>query len=131
MHRICPRSFATSFALVASIVACALGCDSPTSPDVGRVESAVGSGCCTPGPGITCPPATTCGTWPPHVVNFGGAMVQHPKIVQVDYGGGVYLSEITRSISTPPSMPSFYLQFVSSGVNDWLHDLPLLLKEAR
>ena len=120
MHRICPSSFATTFVLVAAIVACVPGCDSPTSPDPGKVESAIGDACCTPG--TMCEPAIPCGTWPPHVVNFGGAMVQHPKIVQVDYGGGSYLPEITASISSPSSMPSFYLQFVSSGVNDWLHE---------
>jgi len=65
---------------------------------------------------------TVCTIWPPDVTNVGGPIVQHPKIVQVDYGGGVYIPEIAASISVPQSMPSFYLQFVSSGINDWLHE---------
>src|SRR4051812_33612276 len=115
MHRICPSSFATTFVLVAGSVVCVAGCESPTNPDLGQVESAAEDGCCVPSGGHTCPPVSLCPVWPPDVKNIGGPIVQHPKIVQVNYGGGVYIPEITASIFYPQSMPSFYLQYVSNG----------------
>ena len=53
-----------------------------------------------------------------HLNYYGGRVLTNPKVVQVLYGSGTYISQLTSA--TPPSMASAYTQMVASGVFDWL-----------
>jgi hypothetical protein len=50
----------------------------------------------------------------------GGRLVQAPKVVQVLYGPGAYLPQLTSA--TAPNMTSAYGVMVSSGLFDWLSE---------
>jgi hypothetical protein len=54
------------------------------------------------------------------LVYFGGKVIQSPKVVQVLYGAGTYLRQLTSTGSL--TMPGAYSQLVSSGVLDWLKE---------
>ncbi|MCE9576804.1 MAG: PPC domain-containing protein [Deltaproteobacteria bacterium] len=51
---------------------------------------------------------------------YGGKVIQNVKVVQVLYGSGTYIPQLTSN--TAPSMASSYSQMVSSGVYDWLNE---------
>jgi serine protease len=55
-----------------------------------------------------------------HLTYYGGKVVQHPDVVQVLYGSGTYLPQLTATAA--PNMASFYTQAVTSGVFDWLNE---------
>lgn len=54
------------------------------------------------------------------LVYYGGKIVASPSVVQVRYGSGTYISQITSSGAG--SMAGFYNQLVTSGVIDWLQE---------
>jgi hypothetical protein len=49
---------------------------------------------------------------------FGGHVVSNARVVQVLYGAGTYLTNLTRSAA--PNMGSFYQQALNSAYVDWL-----------
>src|SRR5262249_31950968 len=49
---------------------------------------------------------------------YGGPLISHPKVIQVNWGAGTYLPEITRP--TGVNMASFYRQLFATGIYDWL-----------
>ena len=55
-----------------------------------------------------------------HLVYYGGKVVSNAKVVEVLYGSGTYLSNITSS--TAPSMGSFYSAVMNSAYVDWLKE---------
>ena len=52
-----------------------------------------------------------------HLTYYGGKVIQNVKIVQVLYGSGTYIPEITGA-----QMGNAYGQMASSGVFDWLNE---------
>jgi hypothetical protein len=55
-----------------------------------------------------------------HLSYWGGHVVSNASVVQVLYGSGTYLSNITSS--TAPSLSSFYQQVMNSPYVDWLSE---------
>jgi hypothetical protein len=55
-----------------------------------------------------------------HLTYYGGKVIQNVKVVQVLYGAGTYISQLTSTSS--PNMASAYGQMASSGVFDWLSE---------
>ncbi len=55
-----------------------------------------------------------------HLTYYGGKVIQAPKVVQVLYGSGTYIPQLTATSGT--TMASFYTQAVTSGVYDWLNE---------
>ncbi|MCX5746897.1 MAG: calcium-binding protein [Proteobacteria bacterium] len=55
-----------------------------------------------------------------HLTYYGGKIIQHPSVVQVLYGAGTYLTQLTAN--TGATMASFYAEVVSQGVYDWLEE---------
>ena len=55
-----------------------------------------------------------------HLTYYGGKVIQNVKVVQVLYGSGTYISQISSTAT--PSMATFYAQSQSSGVWDWLNE---------
>jgi len=55
-----------------------------------------------------------------HLTYYGGKVIQNANVVQVLYGGGSYLPQITSTAGV--SMASTYTQIVTSGVFDWLNE---------
>jgi hypothetical protein len=53
-----------------------------------------------------------------HLTYYGGKILQNVKVVQVLYGSGTYIPELTSG--TPPNVAGFYAQATTSGVFDWL-----------
>lgn len=53
-----------------------------------------------------------------HLTYHGGKVIQAPRIVQVLYGAGTYIPELTDP--TAPSMASAYGVLAAEGVYDWL-----------
>lgn len=55
-----------------------------------------------------------------HLTYYGGKVVQNTSVVQVLYGTGAYLPQITAT--GPGNMGGFYQQAMSSGVYDWMNE---------
>ncbi len=53
-----------------------------------------------------------------HLTYYGGKVVQNASVVQVLYGSGTYISQVSGTGTG--TMASFYQQAMSSGVWDWL-----------
>ncbi|MGE5185331.1 MAG: pre-peptidase C-terminal domain-containing protein [Acidobacteriota bacterium] len=53
-----------------------------------------------------------------HLTYYGGKVIQNVKVVEVLYGSGTYIPQLTSTTGT--TMASFYTQGVTSGVWDWL-----------
>ncbi len=53
-----------------------------------------------------------------HLTYYGGKVVSNAKVVEILYGSGTYLSNITSS--TAPSLGSFYAAVTNSTYVDWL-----------
>ena len=60
------------------------------------------------------------GSAPPgaHLTYFGGRVVSHAQVVEVLYGSGSYIPEVTSTAS--PSMATFYQGILNSPYVDWL-----------
>lgn len=52
-----------------------------------------------------------------HLTYYGGKVIQNVKVVQVLYGSGTYISQLTGT-----QMGSFYQQSAGGGVWDWLSE---------
>jgi hypothetical protein len=52
--------------------------------------------------------------------NHGGKIIETPKVVQVLYGGGTYLPQLTNA--PPPNMASAYREMVTTSVFGWLYE---------
>ncbi len=55
-----------------------------------------------------------------HLTYYGGKVVQAPDVVQVLYGAGTYIPQLTATSGV--TMATFYSQAVTSGVFDWLSE---------
>jgi hypothetical protein len=67
----------------------------------------------------TNPNCTNGGSTPPVDIAYaGGLLVSQPHVIQVLYGQGTYIPEITRSAA--PSVTSFYKQLFARGAYDWM-----------
>jgi len=55
-----------------------------------------------------------------HLDYFGGRVVSNMQVVQVLYGSGTYLPQVTSTSS--PSMATFYQQVLNSSYVDWLSE---------
>ena len=55
-----------------------------------------------------------------HLSYFGGKVVQNAKVVQVVYGAGTYLGNITGT--TTPTVASFFASVLASPYVDWLSE---------
>jgi hypothetical protein len=55
-----------------------------------------------------------------HLTYYGGKVVQHASVVEVLYGSGTYISQLTATGAG--SMSGFYAQAMTSGVYDWLNE---------
>jgi hypothetical protein len=55
-----------------------------------------------------------------HLTYYGGKVVQHAGVVEVLYGAGTYISQLTATGAG--SMSAFYGQAMSSGQYDWLNE---------
>ena len=55
-----------------------------------------------------------------HLTYYGGKVIQDVKVVQVLYGSGTYIPQLTSTSGT--NMASAYTQMVTSGVFDWLSE---------
>lgn len=53
-----------------------------------------------------------------HLTYFGGRVVSQPQVVQVLYGTGSYIPQVTSTAT--PSMASFYQGVLNSAYVDWL-----------
>jgi hypothetical protein len=51
---------------------------------------------------------------------YGGKVIEHVQVFQVNYGSGLYIPELTAT--TGPSMATAYAQMTGSGVFDWLDE---------
>jgi hypothetical protein len=56
----------------------------------------------------------------PHLHYYGGPVLQHVKVVEVVYGTGTYLPQVTGD--TTPNIPSFFSQVTNSPYMDWLSE---------
>ncbi len=56
----------------------------------------------------------------PHLTYYGGPVIQQVKVVEVVYGTGTYLPEVTSD--TTPNVPSFFSQVTNSSYFDWLSE---------
>jgi hypothetical protein len=59
-------------------------------------------------------------TVPPHLRWYGGPVLQHVKVVEVVYGDGTYLPQVTGDAA--PNIPSFFSQVTNSSYFDWLSE---------
>src|SRR5262245_61083518 len=57
-------------------------------------------------------------TSPTQLQYYGGKLITSPHIIEILYGTGTYLAELTST--SAPNMASFYRQVTSSGVFDWI-----------
>jgi serine protease len=55
-----------------------------------------------------------------HLTYYGGKVIPNIKIEEVLYGSGTYISQLTSTSGV--TMATFYNQFGSSGVMDWLSE---------
>ncbi len=55
-----------------------------------------------------------------HLTYYGGKVISNVKIEQVLYGAGTYIPQLTSTSGV--NMGTFYDQFMSSGVEDWLSE---------
>ena len=55
-----------------------------------------------------------------HLFYQGGKVIQNVRVVQVLYGSGTYIPELTSTSGV--NMASAYTQMVTSGLFDWLHE---------
>lgn len=55
-----------------------------------------------------------------HLTYYGGKVVQNANVVQVLYGSGTYIPQLTASSGT--TIGSFYAQTLGTGVYDWLNE---------
>jgi len=55
-----------------------------------------------------------------HLTYYGGKVIPNVKVEQVLYGSGTYISQLTSTSGV--TMGTFYNQFASSGVMDWLSE---------
>src|SRR5262249_24399262 len=66
------------------------------------------------------PPPADSGVPPPHLNYCGGKVIQNARVVQVLYGSGTYIPEVTSTSGV--NMATAYTRMDKSGVFKWLSE---------